>query len=671
MLGGSREKKHKSNRKCKKSLKNTKLDTTIHNLSNHELSYFEKKVLEKGLNFVVANKNSKFINKNLEYIDKLHRNMQLKLYFEMHNKRYTDYSRNPNIGKPKIPYMIIPSTWNPPDTCPEIEEFCIKLKQGIKSINNTYKNKPNLSKNEFKALINLRNNKEIVIKAADKGGGVVVLNTSDYVTKMNEHLSNATAYLKLEPKNYDPNVILKEYLDLIFELKKYLSKKQYNWLIEAPNEVGIMYGLPKIHKKNHPIRPIASQIKCLTNRLHIYLQQLLKIGELQIPNIIKDTTDFINKLKTYENNLSENTYLVALDVEALYTNIPLEWGISALVEHYSETLKYWCCFDIDIKPIPPGLLAKTLEFTLKNCYFSFNNDIYKQLQGLTMGGASSVQAANIIMFKFFQKFHTDIASINPNLNIWHHFRFIDDLFGIWNNSMMELKLYFNTLNNYHKNFKFTMNYSLTELPFLDVKVTKIRIKDSNKYKLGTKLYTKPTDRKLYLDFKSEHALHIKRAIPFSQMLRLKRIVSDINELNFEIDQMTQNFRNRNYPINILLEAKNRLSLIDRSELLTYKTKRETKEKLILVQIFENKIATNNRIKKLLRKHWLKFTNTYPYFKNLWPNPPIIAFKNSRSIRDYLISSKHPPPWHDTTTKNYEKFTALDELNLEHLLALIN
>ncbi len=78
MLGGSREKKHKSNRKCKKSLKNTKLDTTIHNLSNHELSYFEKKVLEKGLNFVVANKNSKFINKDLEYIDKLHRNMQLK-----------------------------------------------------------------------------------------------------------------------------------------------------------------------------------------------------------------------------------------------------------------------------------------------------------------------------------------------------------------------------------------------------------------------------------------------------------------------------------------------------------------------------------------------------------------------------------------------------------------
>ena len=26
--------------------------------------------------------------------------------------------------------------------------------QGIKSINNTYKNKPNLSKNEFKALLN-------------------------------------------------------------------------------------------------------------------------------------------------------------------------------------------------------------------------------------------------------------------------------------------------------------------------------------------------------------------------------------------------------------------------------------------------------------------------------------------------------------------------------------
>src|SRR6218665_2340915 len=128
----------------------------------------------------------------------------------------------------------------------------------------------------------------------------------------------------MDTNDFDPNAILKDYLDIIFDFKKYLTKKQYNWLVSAKNEVGIMYGLPKIHKQNHPIRPIVSQCQCLTRHLHIYIQQLLKIGELQTPNIIKDTTDFINKLKLYNSKIYEHTYLISLDVEALYTNIPLE-----------------------------------------------------------------------------------------------------------------------------------------------------------------------------------------------------------------------------------------------------------------------------------------------------------------------------------------------------------
>src|SRR6218665_3244725 len=94
------------------------------------------------------------------------------------------------------------------------------------------------------------------------------------------------------------------------------------------------------------------------------------------------------------------------------------------------------------------------------------------------------------------------------------------------------------LNNYHPNFKFTINYSKLEIPFLDVKVCKI---NNN---LETTLYTKSTDKKLYLNYLSEHTEHIKKSIPFSQMLRLKRIISSESELNFHLDKMTVNFINR-------------------------------------------------------------------------------------------------------------------------------
>ena len=44
--------------------------------------------------------------------------------------------------------------------------------------------------------------------------------------------------------------------------------------------------------------------------------------------------------------------------------------------------------------------------------------------------------------------------------------------------------------------------------------------------LHTKLYTKPTDTHMYLHYNSEHPPNLKRSIPFSQFLRLKKIHSE-------------------------------------------------------------------------------------------------------------------------------------------------
>lgn len=67
--------------------------------------------------------------------------------------------------------------------------------------------------------------------------------------------------------------------------------------------------------------------------------------------------------------------------------------------------------------------------------------MYRQTQGLTIGDASSVQAANMVMYIFFQQFN----KMNHNL-IWDHYRFIDDLFGICKKTSEELLSYFHYLN---------------------------------------------------------------------------------------------------------------------------------------------------------------------------------------------------------------------------------
>lgn len=153
------------------------------------------------------------------------------------------------------------------------------------------------------------------------------------------------------------------------------------------------------------------------------------------------------------------------------------------------------------------------------------------------------------------------------------------------------------------------------------------------------------------------------------MLRLKRIISEQINLNTELDIMTNNFIKRNYPPNILSEARLKLLNINRKDLLKYKSKESDSNKLVLIQIYQNKFARNNRLKKLVKRLWQKLIITYPYFSTVWPKPPIIAYKNSKSIKILITSSKFPAPWLSKETKNH-KLEKVDEINLHCLLALL-
>ena len=104
----------------------------------------------------------------------------------------------------------------------------------------------NLSKDERVALVELINNKDIIITPADKGSSIVIMNTDYYRDKlvMSDHL-NSNAYEKVEI-NSDTEIIskLKELVDkhscLTVNEKNYL--KDYEW------ESSELYVVPKIQK---------------------------------------------------------------------------------------------------------------------------------------------------------------------------------------------------------------------------------------------------------------------------------------------------------------------------------------------------------------------------------------------------------------------------------------
>ena len=108
-------------------------------------------------------------------------------------------------------------------------------------------------------------------------------------------------------------------------------------------------------------------------------------------------------------------------------------------------------------------------------------------------------------------------------------RLIDDIFFPWEYGETELLEFYNTLNNFNETIKFKINYSKDSVNFLD---TTTYITDS---KIHTKLYSKPTDNQQYLHFSSCHPAHVKKAIPYSQALRYRRIIDVDTELNSAID----------------------------------------------------------------------------------------------------------------------------------------
>ncbi|CAH2299608.1 Hypothetical predicted protein, partial [Pelobates cultripes] len=75
------------------------------------------------------------------------------------------------------------------------EELVMREVERIKRID---KNRMNLNKEEQQALADLRENKEVVIKPADKGGGIVLMDREYYIEESLRQLNDGITYKKLK-----------------------------------------------------------------------------------------------------------------------------------------------------------------------------------------------------------------------------------------------------------------------------------------------------------------------------------------------------------------------------------------------------------------------------------------------------------------------------------------
>ena len=122
----------------------------------------------------------------------------------------------------------------------------------------------------------LHNNPDITIKPADKGGSIVIMNTTDYIQEAQRQLSNPQDYRTL---NTDPTVTYNKYIHHIIDQAWRLGiiDGTIKENLQAKNQqISSFYILPKLHKPNNPGRPIVNSIGSITEQISAFVDEQLR-----------------------------------------------------------------------------------------------------------------------------------------------------------------------------------------------------------------------------------------------------------------------------------------------------------------------------------------------------------------------------------------------------------
>ena len=213
--------------------------------------------------------------------------------------------------------------------------------------------------------------------------------------------------------------------------------------------------------------------------------------------------------------------------------------------------------------------------------------------------------------------------------IW--WRYIDNIFFIWEHGEESLEKFLNKLNTFHPAKKFAAEYSKEAINFLDVNVRLV------KGELMTYLFVKSTYTQLFLDPSSFHPYHCKKGIPYSQALRLKRICSDNESFGKRCNNLEGWLIERGY--NGKMIRKKMLRAREHScKVLLEREKSETSETRLMFNIIYYPVFQN--IRNILQELHLSLTPDKEH-KKVFPDLPVVGFRNGKTLKDYLVRAALP------------------------------
>lgn len=613
-----------------------KVSDNVFNLSQETLTTDQINLLSKGLNFCPTYTSFNFDKYTLDVCNFIRRIKLHDFHTDFEDLDDSEFDTSLSDFDPTPKAFREPGGWTPSNgqLSKETLFFADKIQSRLLQIRvpDLPKKKHNLTKGQFIALRQLKNNNDIIIKPADKGSGTVIMSRNHYIDKCLQQLNDDNFYKKLSTDPTSSSALAVN--NLIKRYKQtFLSDDQQKWIQVTEPRPANFYGLPKIHKNliNPDLRPILSANQCPTERISALVDIWINPIMQQQKSFVRDTSDLIDKLHKWTIPTTHTALtLVSFDVKSLYTNIPHNEGLDTLermiTKHHG--------------PTTARILRQFAEATLKHNIIHFNGDFYLQIHGCAMGSRFSPAYACLFMAEQEEKWLLS-APLKPVL--W--LRYIDDILAIFPYTIEDVQKFVQWTNSQHDHIKITLEYTPNGIPFLDTFITLL----PDRFRIRP--YQKPTDTKMYLDPKSCHPEHTAKAIPYSQALRLARICSDRTDLQQELTLLKSYFTRRKYNPTQVQQAMDRA--VHTLDLPTTTERREPTNKKILPLVVTYHPNLPN-FTRLIHETFAACAEAYPKLTQIFNNTTFItANRKPKNLRDHLcpadITQKTPTKDLRTTT----------------------
>ena len=457
-----------------------------------------------------------------------------------------------------------------------------------------------------------------MIKRADKGGATVICSTKWYEDEAYRQLKDTTFYKEVPTDKTKMHELV-----IVENLKKFVDQELIDTrtakkLTPVESRTPEFYLMPKIHKNPITGRPVISSTGCATEKISAYVDQYLQPAAQELPSYIKDSSDFLEKIKRLKQ-VGARDYLVTLDVSSLYTNIDNEEGLNSIKQN-PTIIKNNTSSVINMICI---LMSLILE--LNN--FIFNGQHFQQTKGTAMGTRAAPNYASVFMGWFEDKF---IYKSKWKEHIRYYGRYIDDVILVWSGTESDLQKFIEYINQVHSTIKFTYEYSTKEIHFLD-----ITLKKDVHGNLSTDIYQKSTDTHSYLQRNSAHPIHCLKSIPYAQFLRLSRIISDEKKLKQRISEYIEYFVCSGYSRKVLKKTARQVVMAENKKQPVNQRINQANQ-LRFITTYNQKIQ---KVPELIKKHW-QIVQTNEKCRDALKEVPQVAYKRGTNLADLLVRSKY-------------------------------